>query len=214
MKKENGAILSTTRAVSIFRAATQEASAYFHDMNLGDRRFFKMTDFWEWLCGEGPEWKIKKYPSRPGQASLRKAHVLAHNHRVTVSVEDEFWERARGGGWFENFVLAHEVGHLISGHLDHSAATKNYQLAAASGVNFNKPATLEELEANYAAVFLQCGHALFDETLSAKELSRRAFSDPLYVSKAQNVTRLDVFRRELARQIARSSIRRHPTVIL
>ena len=60
----------------------------------------------------------------------------------------------------------------------------------------NIPPTLEERETNFAAVFLQCGTALFDQRWSAVDLARRAFSDVYYVHKAQSCVQLDVFKRE------------------
>jgi hypothetical protein len=214
MKKNSGIFLTTARAALVFQRSMDARYAYCQYKELDNGHFFKMTDYWEWLCGVGPEWQIKKYRSGSGQTALRKAHVSAHNHNVRMSVEEAFWDRASQGGWFENFVLGHEAGHLIAGHLDSSAATKNFQLTTSSGNNFNIPATLEELEANYASAFLQCGNALFDESLSAVELSRRALSDPTSVSKAQRVVRLEVFGRELARQKIEGSKRKYPLAIL
>jgi hypothetical protein len=60
----------------------------------------------------------------------------------------------------------------------------------------NTPPTLEELEANYAAVFFQCGIALADPRWNPLNLARRAFSDPYYVDKAQTIVQLEVFQRE------------------
>jgi hypothetical protein len=76
---------------------------------------------------------------------------------------------------------------------------KNFQLFSGPNGMSNIPPTQEELEANYAAVFFQCGVGLQDARWSATRLADRATSDVEYVKKAQARDRLDVFQRELNR---------------
>ena len=90
-----------------------------------------------------------------------------------------------------------------------NAVTKHFQLFSGPRGMSNVPPTLEELEANYAAVFLQCGVALEDLRWDSAPLASRAFSDIEYVKLAQRAVRLEVFQRELRRPR-----QRYPRVIL
>lgn len=63
----------------------------------------------------------------------------------------------------------------------------------------NMPPTPEELEANYGAVFLQCGIALRDAKWDTMELANRAHTDFDYVRKVKALVRLEVFEKELRR---------------
>ncbi|MEZ5911893.1 MAG: hypothetical protein R3D84_06425 [Paracoccaceae bacterium] len=119
--------------------------------------------------------------------------------RVTLTVDEQLWEGARKGNLFFNYMLAHEAGHLVLNHHARGAVTKNFQLYAGPNGSANIPPTLEELEANYAATFLQCGVALFDRRWEFLTLAKRAFSDPRYVKKIQGEVRLDAFQRYLHR---------------
>lgn len=186
--------LTTKRAVEIF----EEAVAYRRDY-CPDTHFFRMTDFWEYLCEDSDTWSIKKYRSGEKEDFKRKAGVSAFAGRVTLTVDQELWDRAARGVLFFNYLLAHEAGHLILDHHARGAVTKHFQLYAGPNGMANLPPTVEELEANYAAVFFQCGVALLEPRLEALVLARRAYSDPNYVKKAQSAVRLDVFRRLLDR---------------
>jgi hypothetical protein len=73
---------------------------------------------------------------------------------------------------------------------------KHFQLFAGSNGQSNRPPNSEELETNYFATFFQCGTFLENHDYSDQELAKKALSDPLYVSKARGLMRLDVFKRE------------------
>lgn len=186
-------ILTTARAVESFK----EMLAFRRDF-CADNQFFRMSDVWDYFCDTTEDWKINTYRSRESEDHKRKAGVVSLGHSVTLTVDERLMELARQGCKLSNFILAHEIGHLGLDHHATGAVTKNFQLFAASFGMSNLPPTLEELEANYAAVFFQCGVALFDERLSALHLANRAWSDVEYVRKAQAVVRLEVFKRELA----------------
>ena len=188
--------LTTSRAAEIY---TETISV--RRMFCGDHEFFKATEFWEELCSESKSWKIKTFRKTNGDTYKLKAGVVAFDELdlVTLTVDEELWTKAKRGQWMENFVLAHELGHIALGHHDKGLVTKNFQVFQSLKGMANIPPTLEEEEANYAAVFLQCGVALEDPRWQPVELARRAFSDPEYVKKAQARVRLDVFQRELTR---------------
>ena len=63
----------------------------------------------------------------------------------------------------------------------------------------NIPPTDEELEANFAATFFQCGIALLDQNADALRLAHRAFTDVNYVRKALKMCRSPEFLEEFAR---------------
>ena len=198
--------LTTSRAVEIY---TEMISC--RRMFYGDQEFFKATELWEELCSESRSWKINTF-RRNSKADLKlKAGVvvLSDLDLVTLTVDEELLAKAKRGGWMENFVLAHELGHIALGHHDKGLVTKNFQVFPSPKGMANIPPTLEEEETNYAAVFLQCGVALEDPRWQPVELARRAFSDPSYVKKAQAAVKLDVFQRELKRPKPR-----YPRVIL
>ena len=165
----------------------------------GDNDFFKMPEPWETLCDVGEGWAIKTYRSDETKDFKRKAGVVQFDHRVTLTVDEGLMATAQQGCKLSNFILAHEFAHVALDHHARSAVTKNFQLFAGPSGMSNSPPTVEELEANYAAVFFQCGAALLNTHLSPVELAHRAFSDVYYVKKAQAIVRLDVFQRELCR---------------
>ncbi|MFC3180113.1 ImmA/IrrE family metallo-endopeptidase [Cypionkella sinensis] len=156
-----------------------------------------MPDVWEELC-DGERWTIKRYPANQIEAYKRKAGVIAFGEKVTLTVDNGLLEKASEGCKFSNFILAHELGHVALDHHARNLVTKNFQLfSGPNGMMANIPPTLEELEANYAAVFFQCGILLEDILWSASRLAERACSDLLYVTKAQAIVRLEVFQRAL-----------------
>lgn len=187
-------ILSIPRAVEIFEQAIDCRREFRADSD-----FFRMTDLWEDLRDEGGMWQIKTYRSDSTEDFKRKAGVVALAGRATLTVDGQLWEKAKKGDLFFNFMLAHEAGHLLLNHHEKGKVTKHFQLYSGANGASNLPPTVEELETNYAAVFLQCGMALFDTRWDALGLARRAFSDPYYVGKAQTVVRLDAFQRLLYR---------------
>ncbi len=186
--------LSTSRAVVIFKGSLECRREYCADIE-----FFKMPAFLEWLCGDEADWSVKTFSLAPDEQVKRKASVIALDHRVKIRVSEKLMEDARGGCSFSNFILAHEIGHLIADHHFNSAANMNFQLSPGRNGMSNIPPTLRELEANFAAVFLQCGSALLDHRLNAVDLALRAHSDVNSVRKAQRIVRLDVFQKELHR---------------
>jgi hypothetical protein len=186
--------LSTKRAVEIFEDAVDIRRGYCADTD-----FFRMTEFWEYLCEDSETWSIKRYRSGEKENFKRKAGVIAFAGLLTLTVDQELWDRASKGNLFFNYLLAHEAGHLILNHHAKGAVTKHFELYAGPNFKANIPATVEELEANYAATFFQCGVALLEPRWEALELARRAFSDPYHVEKLQAQVRLDAFRRLLNR---------------
>ena len=188
-------ILSTSRAVEIFEETISVRRGY-----CADKDFFRMDEFWEYLCDESGRWSINTYRSNETEDFKRKAGVVAFGDRVTLTVDEKLMARAKQGCKLSNFILAHEVGHLTLNHHARSAVTKNFQLFAGPSGMSNLPPTLEELEANYAAVFFQCGVALSDARWDPIQLAHRAFSDVSYVKKAQAIIRLGEFQRKLCRQ--------------
>lgn len=189
-----GPVISIPRAVEVFKEAIDVRRRY-----RPDGTFFLMSDFWEFLCEESETWSIKRHHSDKAEDFKRKAGVVAFDGRVTLSVDERLWVGAMRGNGFFNFLLAHELGHLVLDHHAKGAVTKNFQLYAGPNGMSNLPPTVEELETNFAAVFLQCGVALLDTRWSAMELARRAFSDADYVKKAQRAVRLDSFQQLLSR---------------
>ena len=187
-------ILTTARAVDIF-----EEVISCRRMFCADNEFFRMTEFWEDLCDEEGRWSIKTYRSNLSDDFKRKAAVVSFDDRVTLTVDEKLMANAKNGCKLSNFILAHEMGHIALDHHSRGAVTKYFQLFAGPSGMSNLPPTIEELEANFAAVFLQCGVALMDPGLDAVQLAHRAFSDVYYVKKAQKIVQLEVFQRLLNR---------------
>jgi len=159
-----------------------------------------MDQFWKDLTEDDANWSIRTYNSGSRADYELRAGVIAFGDRAILCADGKLLDLAGKGQWMANFVLAHEAAHVGLGHYERSAVVKNFQLFSGRNGLMNLPPTVEELEANYGAAFLQCGTALFDESMSALELARRASSDVRYVEKAQRILRLEPFRRELWRQ--------------
>ena len=191
---KRGEFLTTSRAVIIFEQMISCRRAF-----CADNDFFRMTDFWEDLCDEDGRWTIKTYRSSETDDSKRKAGVIAFGDRVTLSVDKKLTENAKQGCKLSNFILAHEIGHVALGHHARSAFTKNFQLMAGTRGMSISPPSLEEMEADFAGVFLQCGIALSDPNWASVALANRAFTDISYVKKLQRIVQLDVFQRHLNR---------------
>ena len=186
--------LTTKRAVEIYVEVLSVRRELYND-----REFFNMPDAWEKMCEGSETWKTRTYRTQNLEDFKRKAGIAVFEDRVTLSVDSRLMENAKKGCKLSNFILAHEVGHLALDHHAKSATTKNFQLFSGPNGMSNQPPTVEELEANFAAVFFQCGVALEDRQLEAIELAHRAYSDVYYVRKAQKYVQLDVFQRELRR---------------
>jgi hypothetical protein len=191
---KNGQFLTTKRAVDIFEVMISCRREF-----CGDKDFIRMPEVWEDLCDEEGRWTVKPYRSNDIEDLKRKAGVIAFGDRVTLTVDERLLQNAKQGCNFSNFTLAHELGHVALDHHARSKVTKNFQLKAGPRGNSILPPTLEEREANFAAVSFQCGVALFNEKLSALELANRALTEVGQVRNAQRIVRLDVFQRELNR---------------
>ena len=183
--------ISANRAAEIFRDTLS-----VRRINWLDNQFPKMTDVWEFLAADNPQVRIKRY-NTDNEYSHKRAAVVALDELIALTASNQFWDRACQGALFQNFVLAHEMGHLILDHHASGAVVKNFALFDdATGVA-NIPPTVEELEANYAAVFFQCGVTLLAPGLNAKtdafRIAARAFSDPHYVEKAIRLCQLEAF---------------------
>lgn len=163
-----GYVLTTKRAVAIFEEMISIRRDY-----CADSEFFRMDRFWEDVSDEHGNWSIKAYCSSETEDFKRKAGVIEFDGRVTLTVDKRLMENASQGCKLSNFILAHEAGHLGLGHHAKSAVTKNFQLFAGPSGMSNLPPTLEELEANYAATFLQCGVALLDPKWGPVQLAHR-----------------------------------------
>ena len=187
--------VSTARMAEIYGEMVQFRREYCDDSH-----FFRMTEFWTWVCGDGGNWRIKLFRSHLGENYERKASVVSFADSAILTVDEELWARAKGACRFANFVLAHELSHLALDHHAKRLVVKHFQLFDSSnGYKSNIPPTVEELEANFAAVFFQCGVTLQDHRWTTIALAKRAFSDVEYVRKAQTFVRMEVFQRELSK---------------
>ena len=192
---KNRQVLTTSRAAQIYEVMLGYRREY-----CADTHFFKMSDFWEWLCGGDGQWSIKTYRAIATEDYKPKAGVVAFGHNITLTADERLFENARRGDKLSNVILAHELSHLALNHHKGSFVTKHFQLSTGSTGMFSiLPPTLEEQEADYAAVFFQCGVALMDPRLSPRDLANRAFSDETLIKNAQRFVRLEVFQRELNR---------------
>lgn len=198
--------ISPTRAAEIFKTMLEYRRGF-----CADTEFFKMTGVLKDLFAVGEGWSLKTYRSGLGDNYVRRAGVIAFNNRVTMTMDQELWDRADGGCRFANFVLAHEFGHLALDHHAQNAVIKNFVLYPRSGSMCNVPPNTEELEANFAATFFQCGIALFDEWRNPTELARRACSDSDYIKKIRLLFPLESFQREWKKT---PSVSAFPRVIL
>ncbi|WP_411890440.1 hypothetical protein [Yoonia sp. SDW83-1] len=186
--------ISARRAAQVFKEAVACRRLF-----RGDGKFFKMSEFWEYLCAENDCWKIKQTKSGPLSDYQRRAGVVAFGDLMTLVVDSELMRLARLGRGFANFILAHEMCHLMLDHHANAKVIKNFKVVDSETGKSVLPPTDEELETNYAAIFLQCGMALFDERLSAVELARRAYTDVALVKKAKSLVRIPEFKSELER---------------
>ncbi len=191
--------LSIARAVSIYEEMV-ECRRLMYD----DQEFFKTSDVLETLCdgefsdGED-QFRIKTFQTDTTEDFRLKVGVVAFENSVILSMDERLLDNARKGSALCNFILAHEIGHLALEHHDTNAKILNFQLSRGPKGNSNLPPNAEELEANYAGVFFQCGVALTDDVWTANQLAKRAYSDRNYVEKAQKIVRLPEFQRILNR---------------
>ena len=117
--------LSTPRAVEIFEEMISIRRLY-----CGDNDFFRMTEFWGYLCEGSEEWSTRTYKSNQTDDFKRKAGVIEFAGLVTLTADEKLLENAERGCLLSNFILAHEIGHLALGHHVGSRVTKNFQLFA------------------------------------------------------------------------------------
>lgn len=186
--------ISASRLAEIFREMVEARREF-----CGDVEFFKAVDVWEWLAEGGHGTKISTYkPDITKELKLR-AGVVVFEDQVTLVADERLLFEAKKGCKQANFVLAHELGHLGLNHHLRGTVVKNFQLFSRANDIANTPPTMEELEANYAAVFFQCGVALLDERFDTIHLAHRAFTDVYTLKKVRDLVRLDSFKRELFR---------------
>jgi hypothetical protein len=149
------------------------------------------------LCG------ARATPAVPTNAKLIDRYITTNRRniqrlRVRLTVDQDLWADAKQGCMFSNFTLAHEFGHVALNHHAQFAGIRNFRLSEGrAGMLSNKPPNETELEANYAAVFFQCGKFLEEQGWTDYELARRAYSDSHYVKRARSIVQLGVFRDEL-----------------
>ena len=181
--------LTTVRAAEIFDVVVSYRGEFCADTD-----FIKMTAVWDDLCAAGDLWRIKRYDSAPGTDYDRKASVIAVGHNLVLTVDSQFWRRAERGEKLPNYVLAHELGHVILGHHAKKPNLKHFNLGKVRGQTMGiLPPNLEEKEASFAGVIFQSGNALADMRWDATRLAERAFSDVREVKNAQRFVQLDVF---------------------
>ena len=190
----NPPTISLERLVSIRREAFAARRELFDDKD-----FFKMTEAWEAVCDEGADWKIRTYKSRANEDYKRKAGVIQFLGKVTLTVDEALWGKAEQGQEFANFLLGHEFGHLICDHHSRSATIKHFQLFDGPSGKSNMPPNTEELEANLAAVFFQCGPEIESDRLSDRELAKRAYSDERTIQRIRKYVKLSAYQREISR---------------
>jgi Zn-dependent peptidase ImmA (M78 family) len=142
---------------------------------------------------------IKTYKPDTSRELRLRAGVIAFEDQITLVADERLVRRAKEGCKQANFVLAHELGHLGLNHHARGTVVKNFQLFSRKSDMANIPPTVEELEANYAAVFFQCGVALLDDRIETMDLAHRAFTDVYTLKKVRELVRLDAFKRELHR---------------
>ncbi|MCF1709712.1 M48 family metalloprotease [Tabrizicola sp. J26] len=201
---KNHPTISAPRAALVFKEMVDCRRGF-----RADNEFFKMPELLDFLFDDHGMWRINTYRSKETEDYKRKAGVIAFGDSVTITIDEILLRKAKDGCKLSNFILAHELGHVALDHHRRGLVTKHFQLFRTQSGMSNVPPTSEELETNYAAVFLQCGIALFDERLTALELAHRAFSDVGYVEKAQRLVRLPAFRRELSKLT-----KKYPRIVL
>jgi len=184
--------ISAQRAAKVFKEALACRRLFCED-----DKFFNMSEMWEDLCEGDDNWNIRQVTNGPLADYQRRAGVVAFGEFVTLVADKELMRLARLGSGFANFILAHEISHLMLDHHANAKVVKNFKVVDSETGKSVIPPTDEELETNYAAIFLQCGVALFDERLSALELARRAKTDVGMVKKARSLVRVMEFQKEL-----------------
>ena len=199
--------LTTARAATIFDEALGVRRELYSDSS-----FFKMTDVWAEICDDGGLWNIRTYRTEKLEDYQLRAGVVVFGDRLTLTTDERLFENARKGCKLSNYILAHELGHVILNHHATGAMVKNFQLFAGPNGMSNLPPTTEELEANFAAVCFQCGVSLMDQRWDATSLAHRSYSDVGYIRKAQRMVQLEAFQKELARLCPKKQ--RYPRVIL
>lgn len=195
--------LLTLRAAQIFRQI-----ASLRDDYVGENDYFRMPDLWEYVADDDTI-KIRTYVSSATELVQRKAGVVRLGDRVTLIVDDDFWNIAKCGENFSNFILAHEFCHVELGHHSNRVGVKNFKLTQRKTDFANISPNAEEFETDFAATVLQCGKALLNPSFDVTDLARRAHSDFNRVELFAKMCRLDVFRHELDRNNST-----HPQVIL
>lgn len=196
--------LTTPRAVEIYREALSIRRELYKD-----DQFFKAIEAWGKICGDSEKWRTKTYQRRKHEPLKIKAGITEFADIVILTVDAELIERAKNGCKLCNYILAHEMGHLMLDHHAHDTVVKHYQLFSTERGLANIPPTLEEYEANLAAVFFQCGTHLENSITKTTDLANRAFTDVNAVRAAQQMVQMEVFQEEL-----KKPRRTYPRVIL
>ncbi|WP_143710388.1 hypothetical protein [Tabrizicola sp. TH137] len=163
-----------------------------------------MTDFWKELVDDQGSVSINLFRFGNGSDYPKKAAVIVFGGRVTLTADSKLWENAVRGSYIDNFILAHEAGHVQLDHHARGAVNKHFELYKGEAGFAIRPPTLEEEEANLAAVFLQCGTALEDYRIASSDLAYRAFTDRTYVDRARRFVPLSAFKRNLRRSKPRA----------
>jgi len=192
LRHKDRPILSAARAASVFKEMVG-----LRRYCCNDSQYFGMSEIWDDLAEDSDEINIKFSKSAHLDFDNSKAGVVAFDKFATLIVPETMWAKAVEGDRFANFTLAHEFAHLALEHHLMSANVKNFQLTNRGNDLANIPPNSEELEANYAAVFFQCGDALMEPNIDALNLAKRACTDVYYVKKAISLCKLEAFRREL-----------------
>lgn len=188
MTSKKPAKISVKRTAELFREmlSTRRLICEDHD-------FFLASELWE-LAGDGNNnVRIREYPVSVNN----KAGVLALGERITLLISRDFAQRVKRGEGFANFILSHEYCHLLLGHHSRAAKVLNFELDAGGQIFRIVAPNDQELETNYAAVFLLCGVALLKSDVDEADLARRAHCDVQQVRKAIKAVALPEFKAAL-----------------
>ncbi len=209
MKKKKPPILSVERAVEIFSEAISVRRYRYED-----GEFFLMGDFLreqsEDLGDYDPyPFRVKTFKTDPKLDFRKKVGVLAFEDSIVFSMDQRFLDKANAGNGLYNTIIAHEIGHLMLRHHEKHAKILNFKMEKLPSGYSILPQNELELEANYAAVFFQCGISLLDDSLTPQRLAKMAHAERSYVEKAYNMVRLPEFKKRL-----NAPKKQHPRVTL
>ncbi len=188
--------ITPKRIVQISRETESWRRLYFDDNHDEAKNgILNAAKCWEWFASYLPETVKIRFDHNLDRTEKRVAFVLKLDPYIRLISSKLKFEKAKKGARFQNFVLAHEIAHIILGHSENSTSAKPFSLHSENGVLKALAEDVDEVEAHYGAILLQIGDQIFEKDFDVTATLKIAATDEVTLRRLAKICQLDTVQR-------------------